>query len=70
MTPCDPSRFCPQRDGCARWHSTADEPALDGMALLSASQRWCPLFVDRRGLALKPVAVRPLPASIGRLVAA
>lgn len=49
--PCRPSHDCGQADTCAR-RSAPGADAIDASATLTKRQPRCPMFIDRRGLAL------------------
>ena len=49
--PCRPATPCEQASTCARY-AAAGADAIDARATLTKRQPWCPMFIDRRGLAL------------------
>lgn len=50
MTRCSPSRPCPQRSGCARAAAGRGRPV--DASISHGAGIPCPMFIDRRGLAL------------------
>jgi hypothetical protein len=57
MARCRPTACqCPQALGCARATDWPNQqvPVVDASAVLG-QQSWCPMFIDKRGLALRAV---------------
>jgi hypothetical protein len=58
-TRCTPSRECAQAATCARFRAARAVTTVDASLCLRPGA-WCPMFIDRRGLALRSAPVEVL----------